>query len=83
MGAHPVSSSRVLHIIGPMQALASSSDSILGFASAMFLNSKTSLYKYFFCNSRTHVITLYLSLVCAVLFVNASVLAPHMDPDYD
>jgi hypothetical protein len=38
---------------------------------------------YLFCNSRIHVITLYSSHVCAVLCVNASVLAPHMDPDYD
>jgi hypothetical protein len=34
---------------------------------------------YFFSNSRTHVITLYLGHVCDVLSVNASVLTTRMD----
>jgi hypothetical protein len=34
---------------------------------------------YFFCDSRTHVITLFLGHVCVVLCINASVLATHMD----
>jgi hypothetical protein len=51
-----------------------------GFASAVFLNSNTSLPMYFFCNSRNHAITLYSGHVCIVLCVNASVLAPRMDP---
>jgi hypothetical protein len=44
------------------------------------LNSNTSLSIYFFCNSRTHVITLYSGHVCVVLCVNASVLVARMDP---
>jgi hypothetical protein len=35
-----------------------------GFASAIFLNSNTSLSMYLFCNSRIHIITLYSSHVC-------------------
>jgi hypothetical protein len=35
-----------------------------GFASAIFLNSNTSLSMYLFRNSRIHVITLYSSYVC-------------------
>jgi hypothetical protein len=35
---------------------------------------------YFFCNSRTHIITLYSSHVCIVLCINASVLTAGMDP---
>jgi hypothetical protein len=46
----------------------------------MFLNSNTSLSMYLFCNSRIHVITLYSGDVHVVLCVNASVLAPRMDP---
>jgi hypothetical protein len=45
----------------------------------MFQTSNTSLSMYFFCNSRTHVITP--NQVCDVLCVNASVLITHMDPD--
>jgi hypothetical protein len=51
-----------------------------GFDSAMFLNSNTSLSIYFFCNSRTHVITLYSGHECVVLCVNVSVLTHRMDP---
>jgi hypothetical protein len=51
-----------------------------GFASAMFQTLNTSLYMYFFCNSRTLVITLYSGHVCAVLCVNALVLITRMDP---
>jgi hypothetical protein len=47
------------------------------------LNSNTSLSMYFFCNSRIHVITLYLGHVCVVLCINALVLAPRMDPGLD
>jgi hypothetical protein len=35
-----------------------------GFASAMFLNSNTSLSMYLFCNSRIYIITLYSGHVC-------------------
>jgi hypothetical protein len=35
---------------------------------------------YFFCNSRIQVITVHSGHVCVILYVNASVLAPHMDP---
>jgi hypothetical protein len=66
MRARPVSSNRGLRIIG--------------FASAIFLYSNTSLFTYFFCNSRIHVMPLYSGHVCVVLCVNASVLAPRMDP---
>jgi hypothetical protein len=52
----------------------------VGFASAVFLNSNTSLSMYFFCNSRIHVIILYSDHVCVVLYVNALVVAPRMDP---
>jgi hypothetical protein len=54
------------------------------FASAMFLNSNTSLSLYLFCNSRIHIITFYSGHVCvyyASVLVNASVLTPRMDPD--
>jgi hypothetical protein len=44
------------------------------------LNSNTSLSMYFFYKSRIHVITLYSGHACVVLCVNASVLAPSMDP---
>jgi hypothetical protein len=37
----------------------------------------------FFCNSRTHVITLYSGHVCVVLCVNALILITHIDPGYD
>jgi hypothetical protein len=80
MGAHPMSSRRGLRIIGSMQALAPLSDSILVLLPLYFLNSNTSLAMYFFGNSRNHVITLYSGHVCVVLCVNASVLAPCMDP---
>jgi hypothetical protein len=80
MGARPVSNSRGLHIIGPMRALASSSDSILVSLLLCFLNSDTSLSMYFFCNSRIHVITFYSGYACVVLCINASVLTPRMDP---
>jgi hypothetical protein len=52
-----------------------------GFASAMFQTLNTSLSMYFFCNSRTHVITLYSGHICAVLCINASVLITRMDFD--
>jgi hypothetical protein len=74
-----VSSIRGLHVIGPMWVLASSSDSIL-VSLRLCLNSSISLSMYFFCNSRIHVITLDSGHVCVVLCVNASVLAPCMDP---
>jgi hypothetical protein len=47
------------------------------------LNSNTSLSMYFFCDSKMYVITLDSGHVCVVLCVNASVLAPRMDPGYD
>jgi hypothetical protein len=47
--------------------------------SAMFQTSNTLSSMYFFCNSRTHVMTLYSGHVCAVLWVNASMLINCMD----
>jgi hypothetical protein len=79
MGAHPMSSNRGLRIIGPMWAVALSSDNILVSLPLFFVNSNTSLSMYFFCNSRNHVITLYSGHICVVLCINASVLAPRMD----
>jgi hypothetical protein len=58
-----MSSSQGLRIIGPMRALVSPSDSIL-VSLLLCLNSNTSLSMYFFCNSRTHVITLYSGHEC-------------------
>jgi hypothetical protein len=78
-----MSNSRGLHIIGLMWSLVSPSDSILVSLPLCVLNLHTSLSMYFFCNSRIHVITLYLGHVCVILCVNASVLAPRMDPSYD
>jgi hypothetical protein len=74
-----MSSSQGLHILGPMRVLVSLSDS-LWFRFRYVLNSNTSLPMYFFCNTRIHVITLYLDHVYVILCVNALVLAPHMDP---
>jgi hypothetical protein len=75
-----VSNSRGLCIIGPMRTLVLPSDSILVLLPLYFLNSNTSLSMYFSCNLRIHVITLYSGHVYVVLCVNASMLAPHMDP---
>jgi hypothetical protein len=44
-----------------------------------FKTSNTSLSMYLFCNSITHVISLYSDHVCDVLCVNASVLITHKD----
>jgi hypothetical protein len=74
-----VSSSRGLRIIGPMRALASSSGFILVSLLLCFKLEHFIVY-VFLCNSRIHVITLYLGHVCVVLCVNASVLTPRMDP---
>jgi hypothetical protein len=74
-----VSSSRGLRIIGPMRALISTSDSILDSLLLCFKLEHFIIYA-FLCNSRIHVITLYSGHVCVVLCVNASVLAPRMDP---
>jgi hypothetical protein len=73
-----VSSNRGLSIIGSMRTLISPSASIL-FRLRCVLNSNTSLSMYFFCNSKTHVITLYLGHVCNVLCVNDSMLTSHMN----
>jgi hypothetical protein len=73
-----MSSSRGLHIIGPMWALVSSTDSILASLPLCFKIKHFIIY-VFLCNSRIHVITPYSGHVCVVLCVNASVLAPHMD----
>jgi hypothetical protein len=68
-----------LHIIGLMRALVSLSGSILvSLPLSQTLN--TSLSMYFFCNSRTYVITLYSGHVCAILCINALVLTTRMDP---
>jgi hypothetical protein len=64
LGARPMSSSRGLHILGPMGALVPPSDSILVSLPLYFLNLNTSLSTYLFCNSRIHVITLYSNHVC-------------------
>jgi hypothetical protein len=74
-----MSSSRGLHILGPMRALVSPSDSILVPLLLCFKLDHFIIYVPF-CNSRIHVITLYSGHVCVVLCVNASVLAPRMDP---
>jgi hypothetical protein len=37
---------------------------------------------YSFCNSRTHIITLYSGHICYVLCVNVSVLTTRMDPGW-
>jgi hypothetical protein len=42
-------------------------------------NSNTSISMYFFCNLRTHVITLYSGHVCDVLCINTLVSTTHMD----
>jgi hypothetical protein len=74
-----MSSSRGLHIIGPMRVLASSSDSIL----VSLLLCEHCIIYVFLCNSRTHLITLYLDHVCVLLCVNALALASRMDPGLD
>jgi hypothetical protein len=74
-----MSSSRGLRIIGPMWALVPSSDSILVSLPLCFKLDHFIIY-VFLCNSRIHVITLYSSHVCVVLYVNASVLALRRDP---
>jgi hypothetical protein len=63
LGARPMSSNRGLHILGPMRSFVSPSDSILVSLPLCF-KSNTSLSMYLFCNSRTHVITLYSGHVC-------------------
>jgi hypothetical protein len=75
-----VSSSRGLHIIGPMRALESSGASILVSLPLCFKLEHFIIY-VFFCNSRTHVITLYSGHVCDVLCGNVSVLTTHINPD--
>jgi hypothetical protein len=75
-----VSSHRGLRIIGPMWALVSSSGSILVSLPLCFQPLNTSLSMYFFCNSRTHVITPYSGHLCVVLYVNASMSITRMDP---
>jgi hypothetical protein len=77
-----VSSSRGLHIIGLMRALASLSASILISLPLCFKLEHFIIY-VFFCNLRIHVITLYSGHVCVVLYVNTSVLMPHMNPGCD
>jgi hypothetical protein len=74
-----MSSSQGLRIIGPMRALVSPSDSIL-VSLPLYFKLKHFIIYVFLCNSRIHVITLYLGHACIVLCINASVLAPHMDP---
>jgi hypothetical protein len=60
-----MSSSQGLHILGLMQTLVSSGDSILvSLPLCFFLRLNTSLSMYLFCNSRIHVITLYSGHVC-------------------
>jgi hypothetical protein len=75
-----MSSSRRLRIIGLMRALVSSSDSILVSLRLCFKLEHFIIYA-FLCNSRIHVITLYSGHVYVVLYVNASVLTPHMNLD--
>jgi hypothetical protein len=73
-----VSSSRGLHIIRPMRALGLLSASILVSLTPYFKLKHFIIYVSLLY-SRTHVITLYLSHVYDVLYVNASVLITHMD----
>jgi hypothetical protein len=63
-----------------MRALVSSSASIVVLLPLCFKILNTSLSMYPFCNSRTHVITLYSGHVCDALCINASVLATRKDP---
>jgi hypothetical protein len=79
MGACPVSSSQGQRIIGPMRALVSPRDSIW-VSLPLYFKSEHFIIYVFLCNSRTHIISLYSVHASVVLCVNASVLAPHMDP---
>jgi hypothetical protein len=62
-----------------MRALVTPSDSILVSLPLCFKLKHFIIY-VFLCNSRIYVITLYSGHVCVVLCINASVLAPRMDP---
>jgi hypothetical protein len=79
LGARSVSNSRELRIIGLMRALVSPSDSTLVLLLLCFKLEHFIIY-VFICNSRIHVITIYSGHVCVVLCVNASALAPRMNP---
>jgi hypothetical protein len=74
-----VNSSQGLCIIGSMRALVSPSDNILVSLPLCFKLKHFIIY-YFFCNSRTHVVTLYSGHVCVVLCINASVLVARINP---
>jgi hypothetical protein len=79
MGARPVSSSRGLRILGPMRTLVSPSDSILvslplDFKLEHFIIYISLLQLKNSCNN-----SLFGPCMC-VLCVNASVLAPYIDP---
>jgi hypothetical protein len=64
LGAHPVSSSRGLCILGPMRALVSPSGSILVLLLLCFFKLENFIIYVSLCNSRIHVITLYSGHVC-------------------
>jgi hypothetical protein len=76
-----VSSRRGLRIIGLDAGPCIIECWYFGFPSAMFQTLNTSASMYFFCNSRTHVITIYTGHVYDVLCINALVLAARMDLD--
>jgi hypothetical protein len=63
-----------------MWSLVSSSASVLVSLPLCFKTSKTLLSMYLFCNSRTHLISIYSGHVCDVLCVNTSMLATRKDP---
>jgi hypothetical protein len=77
-----VSSRRGLRIIGPIESLIPSSDSILISFLLCFKLEHFIIYA-FLCNSIIHVITFYLNHVCVILCVNTSMLTPRMNYDYD
>jgi hypothetical protein len=62
-----------------MRALVSASDSILVLLLLCFKLEHFIVF-VFLCNSKVHVITLYSGHLCVLLCINASVLAPLMDP---
>jgi hypothetical protein len=74
-----MSNRRGLRIIGSMWALVSPSDSIL-VSFLLCFKLEHFIFYVFLCNSRIRAITLYSGHVCVVICINASMLAPRMDP---
>jgi hypothetical protein len=82
MGTRPMSSHRGLCIIGPMWALASSREYYFDSLPLyyIFKLEHCIIYVYLLQTKKNYVINLYSGHECVVLCVNASVLAPRMDP---